>query len=120
MKNALMKSLIELGKRDERIILISVEQSTGFDDELKESLNNRFLFESISEANVLGMASGLAADGYVPYIFNHATFSTRRCYEQIFLDACLQDRPVRLIGMGGGLATAHLGPPHTYSATNPI
>jgi len=113
MKNALMKSLIELGKKDKRIILISVDQFTGFDEELKGSMKEQFIFESISEANVVGMASGLAANGYIPYIINHATFNTRRCYEQILLDACLQDRPVRLIGLGGGLATAHLGPTHT-------
>ena len=113
MKNACIKSISKLGKVDERIVLIAVDQSTGFDEELKSSLKERFFFESISEANVIGLASGLAADGYVPYIFNHATFSTRRCYEQIALDACLQNRNIRIIGMGGGLATAHLGPTHT-------
>ena len=113
MKNACIKSLIDLGAKDERIVLITVDQLTGFDQELRDSLKERFFFESISEANTVGMASGLAADGYVPYIFNHAVFNTRRCYEQIFLDACLQNRPIRLIGMGGGLATAHLGPTHT-------
>ena len=113
MKNACIKSLIDLGQKDNRIVLISVDQFTGFDEELKSTLKERFIFESISEANVVGMASGLAAEGYVPYIFNHATFNTRRCYEQIMLDACLQNRPIRLIGMGGGLATAHLGPTHT-------
>lgn len=113
MKNACIKSLIDLGADDERVVLITVDQFTGFDEELKYALKERFFFESISEANVVGMASGLASDGYVPYIFNHAVFNTRRCYEQIALDACLQNRPIRLIGMGGGLATAHLGPTHT-------
>jgi len=113
MKNACIKSLIDLGEKDKRIVLISVDQFTGFDEELKGAMKERFFFESISEANIVGMASGLAADGYVPYIFNHAVFNTRRCYEQIVLDACLQNRHIRLIGMGGGLATAHLGPTHT-------
>lgn len=113
MKNACIKSLIDLGQKDNRIVLISVDQFTGFDKELKRILKERFFFESISEANVVGMASGLASEGFIPYIFNHATFNTRRCYEQILLDACLQNRPVRLIGLGGGLATAHLGPTHT-------
>jgi len=113
MKNACIKSIIDLGANDERIVFITVDQFTGFDEELKDALKERFFFESISEANVVGMASGLASDGYVPYIFNHAVFNTRRCYEQIALDACLQNRPIRLIGMGAGLATAHLGPTHT-------
>ena len=113
MKNACIKSLIDLGANDERVVFITVDQVTGYEEELKSAFKKRFIVESISEANVVGMASGLAAEGYVPYIFNHAAFNTRRCYEQIFLDACLQNRPIRLIGMGGGLATAHLGPTHT-------
>ena len=113
MSNACLESLIELGKSNEKIILISVDQPTGKDKDLTSSLGDRFLYEPISEANVIGMASGLAADGFLPYILNHATFNTRRCYEQIMLDACLQKRYIRLIGMGAGLATAHLGPTHT-------
>ena len=113
MRNACLESLIELGEFDERIVFISVDQTTGMDDEFRKKFKDRFFFESISEANVVGLASGLASEGFIPYIFNHATFSTRRCYEQIILDACLQNRNIRLIGMGAGLATSHLGPTHT-------
>ena len=41
-----------------------------------------------------------------------ATFITRRCYEQIVLDVCLHNANVRLIGNGGGLVYAPLGPTH--------
>ena len=113
MKNACVKSLIDIGWNDDRIILISVDQPTGFEKELKKVFKKRFIFEPISEANVVGMAAGLASNGYIPYIFGHATFNTRRCYEQIVLDACLQENHIRLIGMGAGLVNAHLGPTHT-------
>ena len=58
MKNALMKSLIELGKKDKRIILISVDQFTGFDEELKESMKEQFIFESISEFSSVYLVTG--------------------------------------------------------------
>jgi transketolase len=61
----------------------------------------------------VGFASGIAADGFLPIIFNHASFTIRRSYEQILLDCCLQDRKVILLGMGAGGATAHLGSSHT-------
>jgi transketolase len=41
-----------------------------------------------------------------------ATFITRRCYEQVAVDLCLHNLPVRLIGNGGGLVYAPLGPTH--------
>ena len=37
---------------------------------------------------------------------------TRRCFEQIVVDLCLQNLPVKLIGNGGGLVYGHLGPTH--------
>jgi transketolase len=58
------------------------------------------------------MSAGLAMEGYIPYVNTIGTFLTRRCYEQIFLDICLHNLPVRLIGNGGGLVYAPLGPTH--------
>jgi len=46
-------------------------------------------------------------------VFNHATFNTRRVYEQVLVDCALQNRHIRIIGIGGGVATCHLGPTHT-------
>src|SRR4029453_3481638 len=68
--------------------------------------------EGVTEANIIGMAAGLAAEGYIPYVNTIATFITRRCYEQIAIDLCLHNLPVRLIGNGGGLVYAPLGPTH--------
>lgn len=113
MRNAFFRSLIQAAKKNKKLFLISVDQPTGFDDELKEALGERFMIEPISEANIIGMASGLAADGFIPIVFNHATFNSRRCYEQILLDSALQKRKIILVSMGSGLATSHLGPTHT-------
>jgi len=68
--------------------------------------------EGITEANVIGMAAGFAMEGYIPYVNTIATFITRRCYEQVAVDLCLHELPVRLIGNGGGLVYAPLGPTH--------
>src|SRR3954454_20303559 len=68
--------------------------------------------EGITEQNLIGMSAGLAMEGYMPYANTIATFITRRCYEQVAVDLCLHDLPVRLIGNGGGLVYAPLGPTH--------
>jgi transketolase len=113
MKNTFIKAIVEKNEIHSKLIFISVDQETGFDKDLKNKLGERFIMESISEQYVVGFASGLAADGYLPIIFNHAAFTIRRSYEQILLDCCLQNRKVIFLGMGGGFATAHLGPSHT-------
>lgn len=113
MKNAFIQTLIKATQYHEKIVFITVDQQTGFDSELQELLGKRFIMEAISEQSIVGFASGLAAEGFIPVVFNHAAFSIRRSYEQILLDCCLQERKIILLGMGGGYATAHLGPSHT-------
>jgi transketolase len=79
---------------------------------MKAEFPDRYFMEGVSEQNIVGIAAGLAMDGFLPYVNTIATFITRRCYEQVALDACLHDLPIRLIGNGGGLVYAPLGPTH--------
>lgn len=112
MFNAFKETLYEMAKADKRIILMITDQDIGL-AHMQAELPDQYFMEGISEANTMGVASGLAADGFIPFIVNHASFLVRRSYEQICLDVCLQERPVKLVGMGGGLSTAYLGPTHT-------
>jgi transketolase len=68
--------------------------------------------EGVSEQHLVGMAAGLAMEGKIVYLNTIATFLTRRCFEQIALDLCYHNLPVRLIGNGGGMVYAPLGPTH--------
>jgi transketolase len=79
---------------------------------MKAEMPDRYFMEGVSEQSVIGMAAGLALDGFIPYVNTIATFLTRRCYEQLAVDVCLQRLPVRLIANGGGLVYAPLGPTH--------
>jgi transketolase len=79
---------------------------------MKREMPGRAFMEGVSEAHVVGMAAGLAMEGFIPFVHTIATFITRRCYEQVAVDLCLHNLPVRLIGNGGGLVYAPLGPTH--------
>lgn len=101
-----------LAKSDDRVVFIGSDLSPGLLQEMQREFPDRYYMEGISEANIVGMAAGIAMDGFVPYINTIATFLTRRCYEQVAIDLCLHDLPVRLIANGGGLVYAPLGPTH--------
>jgi transketolase len=73
---------------------------------------DRWFMEGVAEQNVVGMAAGMAIEGLIPYANTIATFFTRRSFEQIAVDCCLHNVPVRLISNGGGLVYAPLGPTH--------
>lgn len=112
MRKACLNSVYELAKKDQRVIFIGSDLGPGVLDNFKKNFPNRFYMEGIAEQNIIGMSAGLAFDGFLPYVNTISTFLTRRCYEQILIDIGLHNLPVRLIGNGGGLVYAPLGPTH--------
>src|SRR5215467_3467369 len=112
MRNTCIQMIHELAKHDRRPIFIGSDLSPGLLAEMKREMPERYYMEGVTEANVIGMAAGLAMEGFIPYVNTIATFITRRCYEQVAVDLCLHDLPVRLIGNGGGYVYAPQGPTH--------
>ena len=112
MRKKSLDCIYELAKRDKRVVFIGSDLGVGTLDEFRREMPERFFMEGISEQNIIGMAAGLAMEGFIPYVNTIATFITRRCYEQVAVDLCLHNLPVRLIANGGGLVYAPLGPTH--------
>jgi transketolase len=112
MRETCLKEVYRLAKGDERITFIGSDLGVGTLNEFKEEMPERFFIEGIAEAHVVGMASGMALEGRIVYVNTISTFLTRRCYEQVVVDACLHKLNVRLIGNGGGMVYAPLGPTH--------
>ena len=112
MRKTVLESVYELAKKDERIFYIGSDLGYGTLQKFKEEMPGRFFMEGINEANMIGLAAGLAMEGKIPYVNTISTFLTRRCFEQIVIDLCLHKANVRLIGNGGGVVYAPLGPTH--------
>jgi len=112
MRKTSLESVYKLAQRDERVLFIGSDLGVGVLDEMKSEMSDRWFMEGISEQHVIGMAAGLAMEGFIPYVNTIATFLTRRCYEQLVVDVGLHRARVRLIGNGGGVVYAPLGPTH--------
>jgi len=112
MRATCIKMIYELAKRDKRVLFIGSDLSPDILPEMKREMPERWYMEGITEQNLIGMSAGLAMEGFMPFSNTIATFITRRCYEQVAVDLCLHDLPVRLIANGGGLVYAPLGPTH--------
>lgn len=112
MRKTCLQEVHRLAGIDERVVFIGSDLGFGTLDEMRRDYPARFYMEGICEANVLGMASGMALDGWMPYVNTIAPFITRRAYEQVVVDLCMHNVPVRLIGNGGGVVYAPLGPTH--------
>ncbi len=112
MRKTCLNMVHTLAKSDPRVVFVGSDLGPGVLDEMKQEFPDRFFMEGVSEQHIVGLAAGLAMEGFIPYVNTIATFITRRCFEQVALDLCLHNLPVRLIGNGGGLVYAPLGPTH--------
>jgi len=112
MRKTCLDMVYELARTDSRIVFIGSDLGAGTLKQMKAEMPDRYYMEGVSEANLIGMAAGFALEGKIVYANTIATFLTRRCFEQVALDLCLHNVAVRLIGNGGGLVYAPLGPTH--------
>ena len=66
----------------------------------------------VAEQNMIGVATGLAAEGWIPYVYSIAPFAALRPYEFIRNGPILHNLPVRVVGVGGGFDYGTAGPTH--------
>jgi transketolase len=112
MRNAFAEELLEIARRDERLIVLSADIGNRLFDKLKAEFPSRFYNTGVAEANNISMAAGLAASGFRPVCYTITPFITYRCYEQIRIDVCYHEMPVVIVGTGSGLSYASLGVTH--------
>jgi len=112
MRTALVSTLCELAAADDRVMLLTADLGWGALEPFARAFPDRFLNVGVAEQNMIGVATGLALEGAVPFAYSIATFATLRCYEQFRDGPVLHRLPVRLLGIGGGFAYGHAGPTH--------
>lgn len=73
---------------------------------------NKFINCGVAEANMVGVAAGLAMSGAVVYIHSIVPFITMRCYEQLRVDVAMQNLPVKVISVGACFDYSAMGITH--------
>jgi transketolase len=112
VRNAFIDTLLELAQTDDRIFLVTGDLGWNVVEKFAAARPDRFLNAGVAEANMAGIATGLAQAGFIPFIYSIATFTSMRCYEQVRNGPVLHHLPVRVVGIGGGYAYGHAGPTH--------
>lgn len=112
MRQTCLNMVYELAKRDPRVVFVGSDLGIGTLKQFKAEMPDHFFMEGVSEQAIVGLCAGMALEGKVVYFNTIATFITRRAFDQVAIDCCLHNVPVRLIGSGGGMVYAPLGPTH--------
>ena len=77
-------ALYELGQEDEKVVALCADLTGSLKmTKFKDAFPNRFFQVGIAEQNMMGIASGLATSGFIPFTGTFANFSTGRVYDQI-------------------------------------
>ncbi len=112
MRNAFADELTKIGTEDDRLVMLSGDIGNRLFDKFRDARPNSFFNCGVAEANMTGLAAGLAMSGLRPFTYTITPFVTTRCLEQIRTDVCYHDLPVTIVAVGAGLAYAGLGPTH--------
>lgn len=112
MRKAFIRTLVDLAEDDERILLLTGDLGYTVIEPFAERFPRRFFNVGVAEQNLVGMATGLAESGFIPFVYSIATFAVLRAYEFIRNGPLAHGLPVRIIGIGGGFEYPSAGFTH--------
>lgn len=107
------KTLIELGKENERIVVLDADLAGATKTNLfAKEYPDRFFDIGIAEANMLGIAAGLATCGKIAYASTFAMFAAGRGYDQIRNSICYPKLNVKICATHAGITVGEDGATH--------
>jgi transketolase len=99
-------ALVAAARRDPRIMCLCADlRGSTETDVFARKLPDRFVEAGIAEANMIGMAAGMARCGDIPFVHSFCVFVTRRCFDQIANQVAYPALPVKIVGFLPGLTT---------------
>ncbi len=112
MRDSCIHSLTDLAEKDKKVFLITADLGFGLFDDFVKRCPRQFLNVGIAEQNMIGIATGLALEGRIVFVYSLGNFPTLRCLEQIRNDACYHGLNINIISSGCGLTYGALGVSH--------
>lgn len=113
MRLAYSDALIERGREDERICVVEADlmgsSSTG---RFQKLFPERTIDVGVAEANMIGVAAGLAAMGKIPFTHTFTPFASRRCCDQVTLSVAYARMNVKMVGSDPGVCAELNGGTH--------
>ena len=105
--------LLEAGKQNNNVVALCADLTGSLMmDAFKDAFPERFFQAGIAEANMMGVAAGLAIGGKIPFTGTFANFSTGRVYDQIRQSIAYSHKNVKICASHAGLTLGEDGATH--------
>lgn len=112
-RKAFGEALVELGAMNEDVVVLDADVGTSTQSSLfGRAFPDRFFQMGIAEANMVGLAAGLATFGLIPFVSTFAVFAARRACDQVCLSIAYPRLNVKINGSYGGVPTGKAGATH--------
>ncbi|MEW6685262.1 MAG: transketolase C-terminal domain-containing protein [Candidatus Edwardsbacteria bacterium] len=102
MRRAFFDTVTDMAQECDDIYLLTGDLGFGLFDEFRSKYSERFFDIGVAEANMIGIAAGLALSDKNVYCYSIIPFLIMRTFEQIRIDIAYQNLNVKLVGTGGG------------------
>lgn len=112
MRTAFIQTLTELAAADPRVILLTGDLGFMALEPFSDAFPDRFYNMGVAEQNMVGVATGLAEAGFLPFCYSIAPFAAYRPFEFIRNGPVQHGWPVRIVGVGAGFDYGSAGYSH--------
>jgi len=107
------EGLYELVKKQKNVMVLTADlaESTRV-AKIAQDFPDQFVECGVSEQNMMGVAAGLAQEGFIPFVNSFAVFSPGRNWDQLRVSVCYSNLPVKIIGHHCGFSASGDGATH--------
>ena len=107
------EGIYEIAKENSNVVVLTADLAGSFKlGPYIKDMPERFIQCGIAEANMIGIAAGLAIGGKIPYTTTFANFSTGRVYDQIRQSVAYSNKNVKICASHAGLTLGEDGATH--------
>lgn len=112
MRDAFIRAIYKVTEKDRNALCLVGDIGAFLLRDYIRDFPENFYNLGAAEANMVGVAAGLAMSGKIPFVYTITPFITSRCYEQIKVDVCYNMANVKLVGIGSGVSYGTMGSTH--------
>lgn len=104
--------ILDYAKKNEKFYLISPDMTRAAFPKFMNACPEKHFNVGIAETSAVDFASGMAVEGFLPYVYGMSAFLSMRSCEAIRTNVCYQNHNVKFIGCNTGLSLGALGSTH--------
>lgn len=104
---------LELAEENSDVLMLTADLCffSGL-ERFKEQYPDKLYNLGIAEQNMVGVAGGLAKEGFIPFVSTYASFCCSRCADQVRVNMAYMKLPIKMLGLTAGYGAGILGATH--------